>query len=191
MLTPPSRSLSSRRGSQLHMDFSSLANIKEPTAPTNTLILTNIPENIFNDNLLDMLRELVESIAPVEAWIPLRSFTRVVATFKTSDEAVDVRMAVDGQCLLGQNIKIFYGNAQPRHTLLEVPALEKNWLISPPGSPPVGWTQIREDPPIKHEELYAALATLEETSSTGPKIVVHLSEGRSSNYNIANTRTRI
>jgi calcipressin-2 len=30
---------------------------------------------------------------------------------------------------------------------LEPPVLEKNWLISPPGSPQENWVQIREDPP--------------------------------------------
>jgi hypothetical protein len=30
---------------------------------------------------------------------------------------------------------------------LHPPELEKNWLISPPGSPPIGWSQVREDPP--------------------------------------------
>lgn len=41
--------------------------------------------------------------------------------------------------------------------------LEKNWLISPPGSPQEGWVQIEEDPPNKvalHEDIQAALDRL-------------------------------
>jgi hypothetical protein len=35
----------------------------------------------------------------------------------------------------------------PASRYLHPPELEKNWLISPPGSPPIGWSQVREDPP--------------------------------------------
>lgn len=46
---------------------------------------------------------------------------------------------------------------------LEVPASDKNFLISPPGSPPVGWEQIREDPPnldTLADDLARALSSL-------------------------------
>lgn len=46
---------------------------------------------------------------------------------------------------------------------LRPPKVEKNFLISPPGSPPVGWEQIREDPPNSTplaEDLMVALQKL-------------------------------
>lgn len=51
-------------------------------------------------------------------------------------------------------IRVYYGPytsedqlQHPQSTSLTVPPLDKNFLISPPGSPPVGWEQIKEDPP--------------------------------------------
>src|SRR5271154_3370428 len=35
----------------------------------------------------------------------------------------------------------------PQSAYLRPPAIERNFLISPPGSPPAGWEQVREDPP--------------------------------------------
>ncbi|TIB70162.1 hypothetical protein E3P77_00080 [Wallemia ichthyophaga] len=46
---------------------------------------------------------------------------------------------------------------------LSVPGIEKNFLISPPGSPPVGWEPVKEDPPNTEtlaEDLVAALTTI-------------------------------
>jgi calcipressin-2 len=46
---------------------------------------------------------------------------------------------------------------------LEPPVLEKNWLISPPGSPQENWVQIREDPPNSvtlHNDIQSALNRL-------------------------------
>lgn len=47
---------------------------------------------------------------------------------------------------------------------LQVPAHTKNFLISPPGSPPVGWEPVEEDPPntaALAADLMAALARLQ------------------------------
>ena len=41
--------------------------------------------------------------------------------------------------------------------------LQRNWLISPPGSPQEGWIQIEEDPPNNvtlHEDIQTALDRL-------------------------------
>ena len=53
----------------------------------------------------------------------------------------------------------------PEANYLKPPALEKNFLISPPGSPPVGWEPIREDPPNPTplaDDLIAALRKLQQ-----------------------------
>jgi calcipressin-2 len=52
----------------------------------------------------------------------------------------------------------------PSEHYLQPPQQEKNFLISPPGSPPVGWEQVREDPPNAAplaEDLIQALRKLE------------------------------
>lgn len=38
-------------------------------------------------------------------------------------------------------------NGESHVNYLKPPKVEKNFLISPPGSPPIGWEQIEEDPP--------------------------------------------
>lgn len=42
---------------------------------------------------------------------------------------------------------------------LEAPKNEKTFLISPPSSPPVGWEQVLEDPPVVNLEFLATLST--------------------------------
>eukprot|EP00038_Savillea_parva_P011239 m.196172 g.196172 ORF g.196172 m.196172 type:complete len:279 (+) comp19706_c0_seq1:76-912(+) len=45
--------------------------------------------------------------------------------------------------------------------LLQVPTLEKQWLISPPPSPPPGWRPRVEDPPVVNMALVEALQGLD------------------------------
>jgi hypothetical protein len=56
----------------------------------------------------------------------------------------------------------------PNENYLRPPAIEKNFLISPPGSPPVGWEPIKEEPPNSTplaEDLITALRQLQLRSS--------------------------
>ncbi len=52
-------------------------------------------------------------------------------------------------------------------TYLRPPEPEKLFLISPPSSPPVGWEQKLEDPPIVDLNLIAAIAQLKPSKSFG------------------------
>ncbi|KAF9583264.1 carbohydrate-binding module 1 protein [Lunasporangiospora selenospora] len=59
------------------------------------------------------------------------------------DKEIMLRLKAQAETF-GEHTEI---SIDPSRHLLHPPELEKNWLISPPGSPPVGWSQIREDPP--------------------------------------------
>ena len=52
---------------------------------------------------------------------------------------------------------------------LHVPPLEKQFLISPPASPPVGWEQPKEDKPVVDYDLLTAMASL----SPGTRFCLH------------------
>merc|ERR1712236_12862 len=56
-------------------------------------------------------------------------------------------------------IKVF-GPSDPEEAYLQPPPLEKQFLISPPCSPPVGWEQPREGNPVVDYDLLAAMAQL-------------------------------
>ena len=55
---------------------------------------------------------------------------------------------------------------------LHVPPLEKQFLISPPASPPVGWEQPKEDKPVVDYDLLTAMASL----SPGTRFCLHFNE---------------
>lgn len=60
--------------------------------------------------------------------------------------------------------------ADSNHNHLAPPPLEKNFLISPPGSPPIGWEPVQEEPPNATplaEDLLLALERLQMHRGTG------------------------
>ena len=85
---------------------------------------------------------------------------------------------------------------------MKPPKAEKQFLISPPASPPEGWKPFQEDGPCKeqpglHFELVARLAALAdgqsheiiEPSPIAPSIVLHACEVTSSSLTRADSAT--
>ncbi|RKP10193.1 Calcipressin-domain-containing protein [Thamnocephalis sphaerospora] len=140
---------------------------------TNTLLVTQLETECFTGRRLADLRATLEKHAGRQCrsdparlhhFVPLRSFARVMAVFHREADAMRVKLALDRTEWSGQNIRVFFGEHTPletkEHTSLCVPDNDKLWLISPPGSPPVGWEAAQEDPPntVTHaEDLFAAL----------------------------------
>ncbi|KAL1887156.1 hypothetical protein Cpir12675_006670 [Ceratocystis pirilliformis] len=168
--------LSSRRGSSnLSIDISCIPTMAQPTPITNTLLITNLDDPaIFNPQNLMHIRSLIEKSAQINTWSPLRSFRRIVVSFKTTENAQKVRHLWDGESILGHRTRVFFGQetpvGQPRDEHLTLPDAGKLFFISPPPSPPMGWEMRLEDAPNKQvhaDDLADALAKLNQ-SAPGP-----------------------
>jgi hypothetical protein len=75
----------------------------------------------------------------------------------------------------------------PHENYLMPPAVEKNFLISPPGSPPVGWEPIREDPPNATplaDDLMEALKKLQVHQTRKPSLELLLEPNEESGVGV-------
>jgi len=147
----------------------------ESEQPTNTLIIPNLPQAFFEPAVINALKQHFESYGELYAFIPLKGFKRILVVYKDDDDAEAARdsdgivIGHDEETQLRTNaaapgevepishhdtpiftLRVYRGDPtplQPANTSLRPPEIEHNYLISPPGSPPVGWEQVREEPP--------------------------------------------
>jgi len=137
--------------------------------PCKSLIVTNVDGSVFVDELAKAdFESLFIAFDPSAAFYYIRTFRRVRIDFEGPDEAARAKTHLDMK-VIGINpihcyfIKI-YGPTDPEEAYLQPPPLEKQFLISPPTSPPVGWEQPREDRPnmnpVMDYDILAAIAQL-------------------------------
>jgi len=133
--------------------------------PCKSLIVTNVNSEVFVDDLVKSeFEEEFLAFDKTAAFYYIRTFRRVRIDFSSTSKAASARRSLDLK-VVGQNtihcyfIKV-YGPAEPEEGFLQPPPREKQFLISPPSSPPVGWEQPREGNPVVDLELVAALAQL-------------------------------
>ncbi|KAG0324581.1 hypothetical protein BGZ99_001645 [Dissophora globulifera] len=123
-----------------------------PTLPTNTIIVTNLEAVHFEKDTMLRLKAKVETFGDVYYFAPIKSFYRVFVVYRSTFDAQQAKAVLHNTAFEGTSLRVYIGqhteiNLDPATRYLHPPELEKNWLISPPGSPPIGWTQVREDPP--------------------------------------------
>ncbi|KAF7327599.1 hypothetical protein MKEN_00339100 [Mycena kentingensis (nom. inval.)] len=163
----------------------------EDNAPTNTIALTGIPRPFFQPDLLDLLRDHFATYGKINRFVPLTTFNRIIVVFYEEQAAERAKITSDPILLEEHDGRpeiilrvyradpnpILEADTIPEENHLMPPQVEKNFLISPPGSPPVGWEPIREDPPNATplaEDLMAALRKLQlsERSHAGVEVLV-------------------
>jgi len=147
---------------------------EEPELP-DALILTNLPKIIFEDkDLKRELEELFKEIDPHATFLYFKAFRRARINYTSPHKAAQARICFNELMFEGSTVRAFFAqplDPQPKDAdgkeidnHLRPPSPERQFLISPPASPPVGWTQIRESEPNRQTlapfDLISALANL-------------------------------
>ncbi|TEB31408.1 calcineurin-binding protein [Coprinellus micaceus] len=167
---------------------------------TNTVTLTGLPKSFFDPLILDLLKDHFALYGTINQWVPLPGFGRVIVVYEIDVCAENAKIHCDPIALQATpehpevTLRVFRADRNPiipkdscitalPMSYLKPPAVEKNFLISPPGSPPVGWEQIQEDPPNSTplaDDLMAALQKLkmqeQENENSGYEMLLHPDE---------------
>lgn len=163
-----------------------------------SLIVTNVDIAVFMDSLTkaDFESRFLVYDSDITFYY-IRTFRRVRVDFSSHSSAAMAKSKVDLTVVGGDAIHCYWlrmcGPTHPEEGFLAPPPLEKQWLISPPCSPPVGWEQPRESHPVVDYDLLAAMAqlgpggnhelhpskcvTIKGQELATPSIVVHVCEG--------------
>lgn len=149
-----------------------------------SVIVTNIHSSVFNDEILkNEMENLFRTFSDTTTFQWLRSFRRLRVNYDSPLAAANARVQLHQYPFHNSCINCYF--AQPVTPVsfnnLRPPAPVKQFLISPPSSPPIGWEPREEGEPLVNHDLLAALASLSPGEShelhaptpTQPAIVVH------------------
>lgn len=164
-----------------------------------SVIVTNIQSDIFADEKLkkemeDLFRSFSENIT--FQW--LRSFRRLRVNYDSPLAAANARVQLHRYRFYNSCINCYFAQPVTPVSLknLRPPAPVKQFLISPPSSPPIGWEPREEGEPIVNQDLLAALESLTPGEShelhaptpTQPAIIVHTALAPDANTPIGTCR---
>ncbi|KAH7890061.1 Calcipressin [Phlebopus sp. FC_14] len=158
-------------------------------SPTNSLLITQVPRAFFEPLILEALRDYFAVYGEINQWVPIASFSRIILVYYNEESVEQAKRNSDPLIIQPAHsvptiLRVYRAEPNPIIThsfptsddhFLRPPPLEKNFLISPPGSPPVGWEQIREDPPntaTLADDLIAALKKLQLREKRGTREVL-------------------
>ncbi|KAI4900243.1 hypothetical protein NFI96_018167 [Prochilodus magdalenae] len=156
----------------------------------NALIACKVPEEVFNArHLKEQFEALFQQFDAGASFQFFKSFRRVRINFTDALAAAEARVKLHKSDFNGKEMRLYFAQSvhigSPR---LEPPKPEKQFLISPPASPPVGWEQSQDATPVINYDLLCAVSKLgpgeqyelHTGTTTTPSVIVHVCEDDSS-----------
>ncbi|KAJ8253212.1 hypothetical protein GJAV_G00210340 [Gymnothorax javanicus] len=167
--------------------------LKTENCSQNCLIATLADLEVFNSSESQASFEALFLSFDAEASFQyFRSFRRVRVSFSSTLIAAEARASLHKSLFRGKEMRVHF--AQSVHigsARLEPPKPEKQFLISPPASPPVGWEQALDATPVINYDLLCAISKLgpgekyelHTGTSTTPSVVVHVCDNEQESSN--------
>lgn len=164
--------------------------LKTTKCNSHCLVATPVDLEIFSrPQIREQFEALFRAFDPDTSFQFFKSFRRVRINFTNALAAAEARVKLHKSEFNGKEMRLYF--AQVVHIgshRLEPPKPEKQFLISPPASPPVGWAQSQDARPGINYDLLRAVSKLGpgeqyelHTGTTNtPSVIVHVCEDDSS-----------
>lgn len=154
---------------------------------TDSLVAWKVPVDVFaiESPLRASFEDLFRAFDRNVTFQFFKSFRRVRINFTNALAAAEARAKLHKSDFNGREVRLYF--AQSVHIgspHLEPPKPDKQFLLSPPPSPPVGWEQAKDATPVINYDLLCAISRLgpgekyelQPGTPTTPSVVVHVCE---------------